>query len=280
MTREGRQALAPCGIGADSYKTLFASLFKTSATIEGLENGAYFDDAVRDGLTDGYILGKLYNDGAVAYDKATGAWLSFTEEGRVTVYGRGYNVRLFGAGGYNVQRSRDDVFVFKANPNGVPLRPIVEAKCELLAQFDGAILQNLDAVKDMSVIYAEDKALVNELKRADKLRRAGRSVAVVHRPETSFGELGVLSTKAEYKITELLRDRRKLYEELLHLVGVRTPLEKGERMTDDEIKSQNAESDAYVGIMERTFNKDAELYGAPFRLRVNIAPVDVVGEEV
>ena len=79
---------------------------------------------------------------------------------------------------------------------------------------------------------------------------------------------------------KLLKDRRKLYEETLHLVGVRTPIEKGERMITDEVNTQNAETDAYAGIMERTFNAAASLYGLPFRLRMDVAPVDVVGEEV
>lgn len=279
MTREGRQQLSPYDLDADSYKTLFASLFKTCGVIEGLESGEMFDENVRDGLTDGHILGILYNRGQIAYDKTTGMWLEFTEEGRESVYNRGKNVRLFGGGGYNIQRARDDVFVFKANPNACPLRPIVDAKCEMLADFDRAIAQNLDAIKDMSVVWADDVNLVNALKRADKLRRAGRSVAVVRRTTEDYGEMGLLTTKAEYKIDKLLKDRRKLYEELLHLVGVRTPVEKGERMTDDEVHSQNAETDAYIGVMERTFNHTAELYGAPFRLKINVAPVDVVGEE-
>ena len=279
MTRQGRAN--PLVLrDAESYKTLFASLFKTAGKIENLTAGTLAAENVADGLTDAYVLGVLYDRGGIAYDKQTGAWLPYTESGRQTVYGENERVVLNGANGASLPRKRDDVYIFESNPDGVPLRCIVDAKAELLAEFDAAIRQNLDAVKEMTIIYTDNPAMTAQLKNADNKRRAGASVAVVSRTAEDFGELGKLSTGAEYKIDKLLKDRRKLYEETLHLVGVRTPIEKGERMIADEVETQNAETDAYLGIMERTFNTCAELYGVPFRLTINAAPVDVVGEEV
>ena len=279
MTRNGRRN-APVLQDAESYKTLFASLFKTAGRIENLKAGTFSAKNVADGLSDAYILGVLYERGGVAYDVATGAWLPYTGAGRATVYGENATITLFGANGTNLTRKRGDVFIFKANPDSVPLKRIVDAKAELLAEFDGAIRQNLDAVKDMTIIYADNPDLTAQLKNADSKRRAGASVAVLARSVEDFGEIGKLSTGAEYKIDKLLKDRRKLYEETLHLVGVRTPLEKGERMITDEVETQNAETDAYIGVMERTFNEQSTLYGLPFRLTINAVPVDVVGEEV
>lgn len=279
MTREGRKATLVTK-DAGSYKTLFASLFKTAGRVEGLALGAYADDNIRDGLTDAYILGILYEYGTIAYDAQTGAWLPYAESGRQTAYGKNDTVTLFGANGANVVRSRADVYTFDANPDRVPLRCIVSQRAETLANFDAAIRQNLDAVKDMTIIYTDNNTLAGQLKNADAKRRAGASVAVVSRSAEDFGEVGKLSTGAEYKVDKLLKDRRKLYEETLHLVGVRTPIEKGERMISDEVATQNAETDAYVGILERTFNASAELYGLPFRLVMDVTPVDVVGEEV
>ncbi|MBQ8428301.1 MAG: hypothetical protein IJX18_03510 [Clostridia bacterium] len=242
--------------------------------------GTFATDNIADGLTDAYVLGTLYEYGGVAYDPATGAWLRYTGAGRQTVYGRNEAVTMFGANGANVTRKRGEVFIFNANPDGVPLKKIIDAKAETLAEFDAAIRQNLDAIKDMTVIYADNPDMVAQLRNADNKRRAGASVAVLSRSVEDFGEVGKLSTGCEYKIDRLLKDRRKLYEEALHLVGVRTPIEKGERMITNEVETQNAETDAYIGIMERTFNASAALYGLPFRLKMNVVPVDVVGEEV
>ena len=278
MTREGRTQ--DVQKGADGYKTLFASLFKTSGIIENLELGRYAPENVKEGLTDAYILGVLYERGRVAYDPATGAWLPCTGAGRQTVYGKNALVTLYGANGANITRARGDVFVFSANPDAVPLKCLIDRRAELLADFDAAIKQNLDAVKDMTVLYTDNPFMAKQLERANNKRIRGASVAVVSRVVEDFGEVGTLSTGTEYKIDKLLKDRRKLYEETLHLVGVRTPIEKGERMITGEVDTQNAETDAYIGIMERTFNTQAELYGLPFRIRVNPVPVDVVGEEV
>lgn len=279
MTREGRRN--PLELkDADGYRNLFASLFKTSARVDGLKSGNFADENVKEGLDSAYILGVLYNYGGICYDPETGAWAPYSGTGQQTLYGRRANVVLFGANGRNFVRNSADVYIFKANPAETPLCSIVARRAELLAEFDAAIRQNLDAVKDMTVIYTENEELAGKLKNADSKRRAGASVAVLSTTQKDFGEIGTLSTGAEYKVGELLRDRRKIYEETLHLVGVRTPIEKGERMITGEVDTQNAETDAYIGIMERTFNDAAELYGVPFRLVVNAVPVDVVGEEV
>lgn len=280
MTREGRKN--PLVLrDAGSYKTLFASLFKTAGRVENLSAGTMAEENIQDGLTDSYILGVLYEHGGIAYDEKTGAWLPYTGAGRTTVYGKNKLVTIFGANGTNITRQRGDgLYLFEANPDGVPLKNIVDRKAELLAEFDSAIRQNLDAVKEMTILYTDNPTMEGQLKNADKKRRAGASVAVLSRAVSDFGEIGKLSTGAEYKVGQLLTDRRRLYEETLHLVGVRTPLEKGERMITNEVETQNAETDAYIGIMERTFNSQAELYGLPFRLNINAVPVDVVGEEV
>lgn len=279
MTRDGRKN--PLNLrNAESYKTLFASLFKTGGLVENLTAGTFAEANIADGLTDAYILGIMYERGGVCYDPATGVWLPFSGTGHQNVYGNNDTLTLFGANGVQYRRERKDVFVFLANPDGVPLKRTIDANAELLADFDAAIRQNLDAIKDMTVIYSDNDKLTAQLRQADKRRRAGASVAVISRDVDDYGEVGKLSTGAEYKVDKLLKDRRKLYEETLHLVGVRTPIEKGERMITDEVNTQNAETDAYAGIMERTFNAAASLYGLPFRLRMDVAPVDVVGEEV
>lgn len=278
MTRAGRNPLTLKE--AKRYASLFASLFKSAGVIYGLENGAFFDENKADGLTSAYILSTLYERGKIAYDKQTGAWLPYTSAGAQTLYGRARSLTLFGANGANITRERGEVVEFFANPDAVPLRPTIEARSCTLAEFDQAIRQNLDAIKEMSILYTDNPATENALRNADNKRRDGASVVILGRGSEDYGELGKLSTGAEYKIDKLLKDRRKLYEETLHLVGVRTPIEKGERMISDEVNTQNAETDAYLGVLVRSFNETARLNGLPFVLEVDAAAVDVVGEEV
>ena len=277
-TREGRNPLTRKE--AKRYESLFASLFKSAGIVKGLENGVFFDDNKADGLTSAYILSVLYERGKIAYDKETGAWLPFTTAGAQTLYGRADIITLIGANGANLQRKRGEIVEFWANPDAVPLAPTIAARCALLAEFDQAIRQNLDAIKEMSILYTDSPTTENALRNADNKRRDGASVVVLGRNTEDYGELGKLSTGAEYKVDKLLKDRRKLYEETLHLVGVRTPIEKGERMITDEVNTQNAETDAYLGILEKSFNEAARLAELPFVLSVDAAAVDVVGEEV
>ena len=61
-------------------------------------------------------------------------------------------------------------------------------------------------------------------------------------------------------------DRRGIYEDLLHIVGIQTPNEKYERLITPEVHAQSQEVDAYVGNMLITFNQMAEIQGAPQRL--------------
>ena len=139
----------------------------------------------------------------------------------------------------------------------------------MLADFDNAIKQNLDAVKEMTVIISQTRELADQIKRADAARRRGASVAVMNASTMEFNNLQTLKTEAEYKIDRLIEDKRKVYEDTLHLVNVRTPIEKGERMITGEVNTQNAETEAYGNVLKITFNGIAEHYGLPFRIVVN-----------
>lgn len=266
MTRQGRKTrenVVAC-TAAEGYKNLFAALFCNAATIDGITDRT-------GGLTDDYILGVLYENGSIAYDKKTGVWLPFYGVGVPNSYGNCEKVRLYSnyGGGVNLTRARSDVYIFDANSEAFPISRFVAMRAARLSNFDGAIDQNLDAIKDMSLVVTDNKNLSQQLQNADKKRRNGASVAVINSAQTdgTFGELKTLSTGAEYKVDKLLRDRRAEFEEVLHVVGIRTPTEKAERMITDEVATQNEETDAYIGLMIDTFNRQAEEQNAPFRMR-------------
>lgn len=251
---------------ARGYENLFAALFCQSAKIEGITDR-------RDDLTDDYIIDMLYSTGSVAFEKDTGLWLPFYGQGTPNAYGRYDKYRLYSLynGQTNALVERKDIFIFDANAQAFPVREFIRIRAATLAAFDAAIAQNLDGVKDMSVIVAHSKELARELQKLDKQRRQGKSwgiinAALMSRENGGLAKLETLSTGMEYKIDRLTEDRRKYYEETLHLVGVQTPQEKGERMITGEIEMQGAETSAYIELMIKTFNQNAEEQGAPFRM--------------
>ena len=265
MTREGRQDrrdVAEYYTAAKGYKALFAALYCAAVRINGITD--------REGhLTDDYIVNILYTDGSVAFEKSTGMWWKWTPVGEWNAYGVADRVRLYSqyrGAGREVQR--DEVYIFDANSEAFGIARFVGDKCNTLADFDAAIEQNLDAIKDMTLIVADNGEIAKKLENVDRKRRRGHSVAVLSRRNKNGGlsSLETLSTGAEYKLDRLQADRRKLYEELLHLVGVDTAFEKGERMIVNEAEMQGAETSAYIRIMIDTFNRQAEEQGAPFRM--------------
>lgn len=264
MTREGRQSrdVAEFYTAAKGYKVLFAALFCAAVRIDGITD--------REGyLTDDYIINILYEDGSVAFHIPTRTWWRWTEVGERNTYGNPKRVRLFSTyrgGGFECDRA--DVFIFDANAQAFGIERFVNDKCNVLADFDAAIRQNLDAVKDMTLIVADNEEIARKLKNADIQRRRGKSVGVLSRRNKNGGlaSLETLSTGAEYKVNRLMEDRRKLYEDVLHLVGVDTAFQKGERMITNEAEMQTAETSAYIRVMIDTFNRQAKEQNAPFRM--------------
>lgn len=268
-TREGRAA-REFVTGAAAYECTFAALFQTSCRVEGIKQSAgYYDADESDRPTSEYILKRLYEDGEIAYHKTLGVWLPFSSSGRKNIYGVSETFRLYGSNGRNIPARREDIVVFRANPQSNAIADIVRDRSALLADFDNAIKQNLDAVKEMTVIISQTRELADQIKRADAARRRGASVAVMNASTMEFNNLQTLKTEAEYKIDRLIEDKRKVYEDTLHLVNVRTPIEKGERMITGEVNTQNAETEAYGNVLKITFNGIAEHYGLPFRIVVN-----------
>lgn len=270
MTREGRtdRDFLDVVTTANGYSQLFAALFTSSFNIAKLEQ--------ENNLTPAYIIKIMYNRGAVAYDKLTKLWLPFAARGR-DAYGEPETVELYGQDGKRWTRKRKDVYIFKANASAFPWVMLINLQARKLAEIDAAISQNLDAVKQMTVILSENERLSQRLRIADAARRAGASVAVLSpremgvKPEEAvtlgqnFAALTTLKTDAEYNVDKLRSEWQQVYEHALHLLGVHTSKNKGERKTDNEIEAENGEADAMAYILTRQANADAIAQGAPFR---------------
>lgn len=257
MTREGRanreeNAFSVSAIAA-AYYNAAASLFRSSIRIEGLNGAAPKSD---------YITGVLFTFGAIAREKTTGIWLPFYGNGERDAYGFCDNYTLFSEyNGKSYVFPRDQVEIYRANPQAVGIANFVRFKSRLMADYELAKKQNLDGIKQMSLIVAQSDDTAKKLQIADKKRRTGESVAILKKNPLDISELSVLKTGAEYLVDRLQAGERKEWEELLHFVGVYTPREKGERKITGEIDSENSEVDALSNITVKTFNEDCEYNG-------------------
>lgn len=261
-TRQGRRIpdnWITFGIDANNYETLSASLFQAAVKIEGLDkfmaaaHGDAYGGAVPK-VTSDYIAGILYRRGKIAYDKKTGLWLPFYGEGHANAYGDYKRYVLVSP--YNtVRRPAEDVMIFKANSAGTGLINYARLKAMRIANFDLAIDQNLDAIKETTLIVTDDKELSVKAEEADKARRNGAKIVVLERSVARVNDIQMMSTGANYYVNNLQEARRTEYVELLHMSGVRTPIEKGERLITSEVETQNSEADAYISVLIRTFNQ-------------------------
>lgn len=263
MTRSGRK-ITPREwknffIDAGNYETLSASLFQAGIKINNLKEfmQSTFADVEAPEVTSEYIVGVLLARGEIALDKVTGLWLPFYGIGQSDSYGFYKKYRLVGVSG-TYERTRNEIFIFRANAKSMPFMPYIKLKCANIASFDAAISQNLDAIKEATVIITEDEELAKKVSDANEKRIQGHSVIHLPRSASRLNELTVFKTGATYLIDKLQDARRAEYVELMHIVGVRTPIEKSERLITSEVETQNSEADAYISVLIRTFNQDAE----------------------
>ena len=263
MTREGREnrenARTVLNVAA-AYRNIAAAIFQSSVVIDGLTE--------RDPAQD-FITGKLYNKGTICRHKRLGLWLDYSGNGQQDIYGEYDNYTLTGANGTTYTARRDEIEIYNANPQKSPLETFVRIKSATIASAEGAKRQNLDAVKKMTVIYCDDPGTANKLRAADAKRRGGAAVAIVDRSAKDYGgALDVLETGAEFMCDKLQDFQKREWETLLHYVGVYTGIEKSAEVKQSEIIAQNAETNAFMNVLLKTFNKCAEKENAPYRMRL------------
>lgn len=262
MTREGREnrenARTVLNVAA-AYRNIAAAIFQSSVVIDGLTE--------RDPAQD-FITGKLYNKGTICRHKKMGVWLDYSGNGEQDIYGEYDNYTLTGVNGTTYTAKRKDIEIYNANPQKSPLETFVRIKSATIASAEGAKRQNLDAVKKMTVIYCDDPGTANKLRAADAKRRGGAAVAIIDRSAKDYGgALDVLETGAEFMCDKLQDFQKREWETLLHYVGVYTGIEKSAEVKQSEIIAQNAETNAFMNVLLKTFNKCAERENAPYRMR-------------
>lgn len=264
MTRKGRR---PSGWkdyekDATDYECMFASLFQTAVKViinEGLKN----DTSERTPVTSEYILGCLYRYGNIAYDTETGLFLPYYAEGELNAYGQAKRYRLYSPyTGTTQSQARDKLYLFTANPAGVPPARFMRTKAALLADIDNTITQNLDQIKECTVIKGVDEELAEKVLEADQKRRDGASMVFLQEKAAQFARAENFKTGGTYYVNQLQEARRTELEDAYRTLGIKTPIEKASGVTEEEMQTQNARTSAFLNVLITTCNQQAKAQGA------------------
>lgn len=239
------------------YRNRLGLIFENSITFENLP----------DELPKRYLTRVLREKGGIAYDKISGLYLPYVRMG-IDVYGLPTGYTLVGYDGTVFTRRTDEVIILRTNPHSVPVQQFLDIQIEKIVEFDMAIMQNLDAIKTMSVIDVPDIKTLNTLQNLDDSRRIGASVAFASSLATK--SLNVFSTNAQFFIDKLNEARREIWNDTLAYLGVSTAnVDKRERVQSAEIVATEGYSYDCINILIDTFNYDAEIGGLPVRIRAN-----------
>lgn len=253
------------------YIDQFLSMAHNSVEIENLP----------DDLPKRYLLGTLFKTGSIAYDKETQLWLRAIGKG-IDVYGLPRSYQLFGANGYTVERKPDQVVICRLNDLSKPLLPFLEIQSEKLIDIDGALAQNLDAIRTMTIAEVADETQMLSLTNEYESRRLGATVVYKNKNANMPGDpsFKVQSTGAQYLIDKLSEYRSKVFDETLARIGtISTNTDKRARVQGLEIQSAQGYALDSLFVMCDTFNYDAKVGGLDIRLSPNTSLQEIIGTE-
>ena len=250
------------------YRNRLGLIFENSITFENLPTE----------LPKRYLTRVLREKGGIAYDKISGLYLPYVRMG-IDVYGLPTGYTLVGYDGTVFTRRADEVIILRTNPHSVPIQQFLDIQIEKIVEFDISIMQNLDAIKTMSVIDVPDIKMLNTLQNLDDSRRIGASVAFASSLATK--SLNVFSTNAQFFIDKLNEARREIWNDTLAYLGVSTAnVDKRERVQSAEIVATEGYSYDCLNILIDTFNYDAEIGGLPIRVRANTIMYEQLENEI
>lgn len=235
--------------------------------ISFVHNSVYFDNL--GDLPKRYLMRTLINYGAIAYDKETGYYLRFVPIG-YDIYGLPTQYQLYGVNGYTITRNPDEVVILRVNDIQEPIKPFLMIKAGRIVQYDMAILQNLEAIKTMTVYETGSDAQILSLINEAESRRIGATIFYANKNAFKGSDIRVSSTGAQYLIDKLQEARQKELNELFATIGTAVAnTDKRERVQGIEVDTSMsyAHDSLYVNI--DTFNYDAEFGGLSIRMKPN-----------
>lgn len=250
----------------ETYRDRFAVLFHNSVVIENLPED----------LPKRYLLRILLQQGGIAYDKETKLFLPYVVGG-IDVYGLPTWYNLIGFNGFTVRRERDKVVILRANDLKFPLQRYLDQQIEKIVDFDMAILQNLEAIKTMTVAEVNDQSTMLSMANEMESRRIGATVVFQNKSANIGNEVKVQSTGAQYLVDKLLEARKEILNETMQAIGLSVAnTDKRERVQTSEILASQLYTKDCIQTLIDTFNYDAEVGGLSIRLKGNTAVLDAI----
>ena len=222
-----------------------------------------------------YIMRTLINYGAIAYDKETGLYLRFVPIG-YDIYGLPQQYTLYGYNGYTVTRNPDEVVILRVNDIQEPIKPFLEIKAKRIVDYDLAILQNLEAIKTMTVYECSSDAQILSLVNQEESRRLGATVFFANK--NAFGDTGIKasSTGAQYLVDKLQEAKQKELNEVYAALGTAVAnTDKRERVQSVEVNTSLSYAKDSLFLNCDTFNYDAEYGGLKIRMKPNTSLIEL-----
>lgn len=222
-----------------------------------------------------YIMRTLINYGAIAYDKETGLYLRFVPIG-YDIYGLPQQYTLYGYNGYTVTRNPDEVVILRVNDIQEPIKPFLEIKAKRIVDYDLAILQNLEAIKTMTVYECSSDAQILSLVNQEESRRLGATVFFANK--NAFGDTGIKasSTGAQYLIDKLQEAKQKELNEVYASIGTAVAnTDKRERVQTVEVNTSLSYAKDSLFLNCDTFNYDAKYGNLEIRMKPNTSLIEL-----
>lgn len=225
-----------------------------------------------------YLMRTLINYGAIAYDKETELYLRFVPIG-YDVYGLPTQYTLYGYNGFTVTRNPDEVVILRVNDIQEPIKPYLDIKVKRIVDYDLAILQNLDAIKTMTIYECSSDAQILSLVNMAESRRLGATA--FFKNTNAMGDTGVKvsSTGATYLVDKLLEAKQKEINEVYATLGTAVAnTDKRERVQALEVNTSLSYAKDCLMLNCDTFNYDAEYGKLAIRMRPNTSLIELWSE--
>lgn len=254
-----REAFKKREVYYNEYVSRFCSLYHNSFDFENLPKE----------LPKRYLIRTLLRRGSIAYDKVTDTYLRYAGIG-VDLYGLPIEYELYGYNGFVARRKADEVVILRVNDLSLPILPYINIQCNKLVEFDMAVEQNLEAIKTMTIAEVADTKQELTLKNIATARSIGATKIFVNKKAITGSGINIQGTGAQYLISDLLRDKQIIRNEILTALGIPTAnTDKRERVQGMEITASIGETSANIYTCVDTFNYDAEVGGLKIRMKVN-----------
>lgn len=257
-TRSGRKFIDPCwekavGVGnGDSVPYL--SMLCNNIVLTG---SAIIDTEPN------YIQYIMSTNGGIVYLRPVNQWAEFKQVGKSSRTYMPKRIRVKGENGWmEMDVDGVDVCVFPSNAQFIPPVDLIDEKVFMLSQVEKNILQNLDNLREMSIVETSDSELSQSLIKLDEDRRNGAThgILVTKDKINRVGEVKSLTANATNNLETYINLKMDYRQELYEIVGVAKMVEKGERRINGEVDLAHDSASAFIDLIIESINKYAEFY--------------------